>query len=97
MQSIAISDLITATAGQAVAQGSRAITAGLTTDSRAVTPGCIFLALSGERFDGNNFAAAASADAAAVIVSRITGTYDPACTVILVPDTLQALQELALW
>ncbi len=97
MQSITINDLISATAGQAVAMGSRAITAGLTTDSRAVTPGCIFLALSGERFDGNNFAAAASVDAAAVIVSKIAGKYDPACTVIQVPDTLVALQELALW
>ncbi len=97
MQSIAISDLITATAGQAVATGNRAVTAGLTTDSRAVTPGCIFLALSGERFDGNNFAAAASTDAAAVIVSRLTGNYHPDCTVIQVPDTLVALQELALW
>ncbi len=97
MQSITINDLISATAGQAVAMGSRAITAGLTTDSRAVKPGCIFLALSGERFDGNNFAAAASVDAAAVIVSRLTGNYDSACTVIQVPDTLVALQELALW
>ena len=97
MQSIAISDLITATAGQAVATGNRAVTAGLTTDSRAVTPGCIFLALSGERFDGNSFAAAASTDAAAVIVSRLTGNYHPDCTVIQVPDTLVALQELALW
>ena len=97
MQSIAISDLISATAGQAVAMGTRAITAGLTTDSRAVVPGSIFLALSGERFDANNFAAAASADAAAVVVSRLVGNYDPACTVSLVPDTLTALQELALW
>lgn len=97
MQSIAISDLISATAGQVVAMGTRAITAGLTTDSRAVVPGSIFLALSGERFDANNFAAAASADAAAVVVSRPVGSYDPACTVILVPDTLIALQELARW
>ena len=97
MQTLAISDLITATAGQAVATGSRAITAGLTTDSRAVVPGSIFLALSGERFDGNTFAAAASATAAAVVVSRLTGDYHPDCTVVLVPDTLVALQELALW
>ncbi|MDO5469931.1 MAG: UDP-N-acetylmuramoyl-tripeptide--D-alanyl-D-alanine ligase [Akkermansia sp.] len=97
MQSIAISDLISATAGKAVATGTRAITAGLTTDSRAVVPGSIFLALSGERFDGNTFAAAASETAAAVVVSRPIGNYHPDCTVILVPDTLAALQELALW
>ena len=97
MQSIAISDLISATAGQAVATGSRTITAGLTTDSRNVVPGSIFLALSGERFDGNTFAAAASENAAAVVVSRLVGDYHPDCTVVLVPDTPRALQELALW
>jgi UDP-N-acetylmuramoyl-tripeptide--D-alanyl-D-alanine ligase len=77
--------------------GRRAITAGLTTDSRAVTPGCIFLALCGERFDGNNYAAEASQTAAAVVISRRVGQYAPECTVIEVEDTLAALQKLASW
>lgn len=97
MMSLSASDLLAATAGTAVAVGARAITAGLTTDSRAVQPGSLFLALCGERFDGNNFAAEASRTAAAVVVSRLTGEYDPACTVVLVPDTLLALQKLATW
>ena len=97
MQSIAISDLIAATAGQVVATGTRTITAGLTTDSRAVVPGSIFLALSGERFDGNTFAATASTTAAAVIVSKLIGDFDPDCTIIRVEDTLTALQQLASW
>ena len=53
MTHLSTSDLISATAGKAVALGDRAITAGLTTDSRAIVPGCVFLALCGERFDGN--------------------------------------------
>lgn len=97
MISLSISELLTATAGTAVAMGERAITAGLTTDSRAVKPGCIFLALCGERFDGNSFAAEASQTAAAVIVSRCEGNYSPGCTVVQVPDTLLALQHLAYW
>ena len=98
MTHLSTSDLVTATAGKAVVVGDRAITAGLTTDSRAITPGCIFLALCGERFDGNNFAADASQKgAAAVVVSRLQGEYAPGCTVVLVEDTLVALQSLASW
>ena len=98
MTHLSTSDLITATAGKAVVAGERAITAGLTTDSRAITPGCVFLALCGERFDGNTFAAEASQKgAAAVVVSRVEGDFAPGCTVVQVEDTLAALQRLATW
>ena len=98
MTHLSTSELIAATAGKAVAMGDRAITAGLTTDSRAITPGCIFLALCGERFDGNTFAADASQKgAAAVVVSRVEGDFAPGCTIVQVKDTLAALQSLATW
>ena len=98
MTHLSISDLISATSGTAVVQGDRAIIAGLTTDSRAITPGCVFLALCGERFDGNTFAADASQKgAAAVVVSRVEGDFAPGCTVVQVGDTLTALQSLATW
>ncbi|MBO5683625.1 MAG: UDP-N-acetylmuramoyl-tripeptide--D-alanyl-D-alanine ligase [Akkermansia sp.] len=98
MTHLSISELLSATAGTAVAMGNRAITAGLTTDSRAITPGCVFLALCGERFDGNTFAADASQKgAAAVVVSRVEGDFAPGCTVVQVEDTLVALQSLAAW
>ncbi len=98
MTSLSTSDLITATAGTAVVVGERSITAGLTTDSRAITPGCVFVALCGERFDGNNYAAEATQKgAAAVVVSRLAGEYAPGSTVVQVADTLAALQRLATW
>ncbi len=98
MTSLSTSDLITATAGTAVVTGERSITAGLTTDSRAIAPGCVFVALCGERFDGNNYAAEATQKgAAAVVVSRLTGGYAPGSTVVQVEDTLTALQNLATW
>lgn len=97
MTHLSISGLIAATAGEAVGQGARAVSAGLTTDSRAVTEGCVFLALKGERFDGNAFAPAASRKAAAVVVDSLQGEFHPACTVIKVKDTLAALQSLARW
>ena len=41
----------------------------VTTDSRKVTPGCIFVALKGEHFDGNDFVDQARKDGAAYIIS----------------------------
>ena len=41
----------------------------VTTDSRKITPGCVFVALKGEHFDGNDFVEQARADGAAYIIS----------------------------
>ena len=41
----------------------------VTTDSRKVTPGCIFVALKGEHFDGNAFVEQARKEGAAYIIS----------------------------
>ena len=41
----------------------------VTTDSRKVTPGCIFVALKGEHFDGNNFVDQARRDGASFVIS----------------------------
>ena len=41
----------------------------VTTDSRKVTPGCIFVALKGEHFDGNQFVDQARQDGAGYIIS----------------------------
>ncbi len=75
----------------------RVASGGVCTDSRALPPHAVFFALSGENFDGNRFAPAASRTAAAVVVSRIEEGIDPSCAVILVEDTLAALQKLAAW
>ncbi len=40
----------------------------VTTDSRKVTPGCVFVALKGEHFDGNSFVEQAERDGAAYII-----------------------------
>ncbi|MCC6410214.1 MAG: UDP-N-acetylmuramoyl-tripeptide--D-alanyl-D-alanine ligase [Saprospiraceae bacterium] len=65
------------------------------TDTRQLTPGCLFFALKGDNFDGNKFAAMAlNAGAAyAVVDDPATAASDPRC--VFVPDTLLALQQLA--
>ena len=53
----------------------------VTTDSRKVTPGCVFVALRGEHFDGNQFVEQARRDGAAYVISG--------------DDALAQLQDLA--
>ncbi len=66
---------------------------GCDTDSRALSPGALFAALRGERFDGHDFVEQAQArGAAAALVER---PIDPALPSLIVPDTRQALGRLA--
>jgi len=77
-----------------VAPGAAASVHGITTDSRAVVPGNLFVALRGERFDAHDFLDAVVAQgAAAVVVERIPpGLTIPA---IVVADTRVALGRIA--
>lgn len=66
---------------------------GVSTDSRQLADGNLFVALTGPRFDGHVFLAAArEAGAAGAIVSR---ALDVPLPQILVADTQRALQRLA--
>jgi len=65
------------------------------TDTRKLQPGEMFFALSGTNFNGNEFAAQALEKGAAyAIVDDAAYRVNERC--ILVPDTLAALQQLAL-
>ena len=64
------------------------------TDSRAVEPGSLFVAIAGERVDGHDFLASAQHSGAIVsIVDHVV----PDCSIdqIVVPDTVKALALLA--
>ncbi len=68
---------------------------GISTDSRVVTPGALFVALAGERFDGHDYLAAVAAKGASGAVVR-TGTGRVAnLRLFEVEDTLVALGRLA--
>ena len=67
----------------------------ISTDSRAIQPGALFLALVGERFDGHDhLKAAATAGATGAVVRRGTPAV-PGLTLFEVPDTLHAFGLLA--
>ena len=66
----------------------------ITTDSREVKTGDIFIALKGENHNGNTFAEKAVAQGAKhVVIDEAAYNTAPQC--LLVPDTLQFLQQLA--
>lgn len=65
------------------------------TDTRKITPGCIFFALKGENFNGNQFASQALDSGATYVVVDEKLDDDRAEKIILVEDALIALQYLA--
>lgn len=70
---------------------------GVSTDSRTVQAGELFVALRGERVDGHQFAAVAlQRGAAAVLISDAQSVTSASAAGILVADTQTALQALAL-
>ena len=72
---------------------------GVTTDSRKIEEGSIFFALHGASFDGNDYATQALEKGASVaVIDRedvLLSNPDYAERLLLVEDTLQALQALA--
>ena len=73
--------------------------AGVSIDSRTTRPGELFVAIRGPRFDGHDFVSGAleRGAAAAVVEGRRAGEYPEGVRgkLLVVPDTLGALQELA--
>ena len=91
MRPIALSDVARWTEGRLI--GADVTVTAISTDTRAIAPGALFVALRGERFDAHDFVAQAeAAGAAAVMVSRPVETALPQ---VHVADTEEALGELA--
>ena len=67
----------------------------ISTDTRHIEPGSIFFALRGATFDGNRFAAEALEKGAAAAVADDPAAAAADSRILLVGDTLRALQELA--
>ena len=73
----------------------------VSSDSRAIAPGDLFVALQGERFDGSTFVAAALQDGAAAAMvnadklEKRVPDLDPETSILAVEDTRLALGRLA--
>ena len=92
-----VSDLLEATGGRLASEGAAGFS-GISLDSRKINSNEIFLPLKGERFDGHDFVAAALKICAGAIVNShfsLSGLNAGDKTIIIVDDTLAALQDLA--
>ncbi len=86
---LSASELAACLPGAALRGDGRTRFTSVCSDSRQIRPGCLFVALRGERFDGHDFvAAAASSGAAAALVER---PVDAALAQVVVRDSRRAL------
>jgi UDP-N-acetylmuramoyl-tripeptide--D-alanyl-D-alanine ligase len=99
---VTLEEVLRATHGTLVRGGTAPVLAGVSTDSRRIPAGGLFIGLPGERFDGSEYGAQALlAGAAAVVVSRekaeLAVRGSPSGAVISVDAPLLALGLLARW
>jgi UDP-N-acetylmuramoyl-tripeptide--D-alanyl-D-alanine ligase len=82
----------------AAGRGDVMASGGVSTDTRTLPQGAVFFALRGENFNGDHFAAKALEGGASVAIVQHWDGEPPAGTaIIVVSDTLLALQRLACW
>lgn len=96
-----LEDVLVATGGQLEGPELPGLTlAQVCLDSRQVRPGALFVAVKGQRHDGHDYVRRAfQAGAAAALVEHVpedfTGDGSQGMPVVVVPDTVRALGELA--
>ncbi len=93
-----VKDIVTITGGVLVAANDAVASetiASVSTDTRTLTPGSLFVALPGERFDGHDYLATAAQNGARVALVERDVTAPEGLTLIRVPSTLAALGALA--
>lgn len=98
MKEIRLSDVIAATKGQLLSEKSK-VFHGVGSDTRVSLKGQLFFALKGDSFDAHKFLAkAAEQGADGLIIHELTPEVESLkgkVTIVMVKDTLQALQDLA--
>lgn len=101
MMELTIGAIAESVSGKVLQGNPRSLMAGISTDSRTISPGEFFIPLKGERFDGHHFIGeAVRAQASGIMVNREWKPADcPDLTagtpVIEVAETLTALGDLA--
>ena len=89
-----VKEILAATDGKLLSGDSELEITGFSQDSRKVSNGMMYIPIIGERFDGHDFIQSAFDNgASAIITDRVID--DNKHTVILVKDTLKALQDMA--
>ncbi|MEM1082791.1 MAG: UDP-N-acetylmuramoyl-tripeptide--D-alanyl-D-alanine ligase [Verrucomicrobiota bacterium] len=98
MKALTANTIAEAIGGRLIAGNGEVVATSVSTDTRTIPEGAVFIALRGDRFDANEFGPQALAAGANVaVVERWDGSDPGVRGVIEVGDGLVALQRLARW
>ena len=97
MISFDCAELAKAVNGKLLWGNAEQVFSGITTDSRKVTKGNLFIPLVGERFDGHDYIEHCFNSGAAVCLTQKLIPQQDNVSAILVDDTAKALRDLAGW
>ncbi|MGD9677910.1 MAG: UDP-N-acetylmuramoyl-tripeptide--D-alanyl-D-alanine ligase [Vulcanibacillus sp.] len=93
-----IQEITKCISGELINTSKDLIISGVSTDSRKIKKGDLYIPLKGERYDGHSFVLQAiEAGAIATLWQEDIPLNDLTIPTILVPDTLEAMQNMASW
>ena len=98
MASFTIEEIRKATKGNVLRVGLKSFVTGVSTDTRTIQDGELFIALKGDNFDGHAFLSKACDEGSVAVVisdAQVAEQVSPEVSVILVENTKQALEDLA--
>jgi len=95
MKAISLEELAKSVDGTILAGDASAAADQVSTDSRAIPKGCVFVALRGEKFDGHDHLAEAGGKGASIAIVDRDMPLPNGVAVVKVPDTRRALGQLA--
>ncbi len=90
-------ELIRAVEGKLLWGDSSKIFSGITTDSRKVARGNLFIPLVGEKFDGHDYIEQCFDTGASICLTQKVIPERDNCSAVLVNDTAKALRDIATW
>ncbi|BDS08421.1 UDP-N-acetylmuramoyl-tripeptide--D-alanyl-D-alanine ligase [Oceaniferula spumae] len=99
MKPLSIAEIVTATGGELVGNDTGRTIRAISTDTRSLGEGSLFVALRGDHFDGHNFVGTAVENGAeCLMLDTLPENADELeVPVLLVKNTLYGLQRLAKW
>ena len=89
-----VEEIIKATGGKLISENSKTFS-GVSTDSRTITEGQLFIALRGDTYDGHNFLEKALVRGSGAMVDRMPESLPQGKVIVHVNDTLRSLQDMA--
>jgi len=98
MKPLKLEEIVRAIDGRIVRQGKAEKITGISTDTRTIKAGDLFIPLIGENFNGHKFIEDAVSKGAAAILTQELNIGLPVGThIVYTNDTLNALQTLSSW